>query len=81
MTKIMERILQLDEVRKDDVIIFKYAGKIQRYIISMIDHFAIRAVTEDRSSSIRIFPVTNLIRDNWYVEREQGTYYGKRLGE
>jgi len=70
MIKRLERILQLEDVKQKDVIVFKYAGKQEKYIVQEIDNFAIRAVGEEGKPYIRIFPKSNLISDNWYVEKE-----------
>jgi hypothetical protein len=70
MAKRIEPIIKVEEVKQKDTIIFSYAGKTERYIIKSIDDFAVMAISEDRRCSISIFPISNLISDNWYIEKE-----------
>jgi len=69
----MERIVQLEDVKKDDIIIFKYAGKTERYIVLRIDHLVVKVSSERGESSLKIFSVKNLILNNWYIEKESNS--------
>jgi hypothetical protein len=73
MPKNIEHILHVEDVKQNDVIVFNYVGKIERYIIQSIDQFAVRATSAEGRGSIRIFPVNNLISDNWYIEKESNS--------
>ena len=73
MSKNIEHILHVEDVKQDDVIVFNYVGKMERFIIQSIDQFAVRATSADGKGSIRIFPTTNLISDNWYIEKESSS--------
>ena len=70
MSKNIEQILHIEDVKQNDVIIFNYVGKMERYIVQSIDQFSVRAISAEGKVSIRIFPVNNLISDNWYIEKE-----------
>ena len=70
MTKTIERILELGEVNKNDIIVFNYAGKQERYTVKEIDDFVIKALATDSKVAISIFPSCNLISDHWYIEKE-----------
>ena len=78
MTKRIERIIDAKELKKDDVIIYKYAGKVERYIVKAVDSVSIKTVPEDGPVSTRIFPLKTLVTDSWYVERERGSYERKK---
>ena len=69
----IERIIQLEEVKQNDIIIFKYAGKTERYIVQTINKFVVKVIAEGEISSLRIFPVGNLILNNWYIEKHSNS--------
>ena len=73
MTKRIERIVDVKEVKKGDNIIYKYSGKVERYTIQSMDKTSLKAVTEE-GKAIRISPLATLVTDSWYVERERGSY-------
>jgi len=70
MTKTFEPILHLEEIRKNDIIVFNYAGKQERFSIKEISDFSIKAMATDSKVLISIFPSRNLISGQWSIEKE-----------
>ncbi len=61
----------INNLRKGDIIM-QYANDKEEYIIQSINDILI-SVFRVTTKALKIFPITHLITDNWFVESNNGS--------